>query len=508
MLPQMEITERPDFDYRQQDKGRLPEDVVYEMGFTSFSVFRNTGTSWMHNVVDYIGGDVKTGKNDGTCEEHRSWFSDDAEMTQGCFTARGDKEEYALMVEHYVDKVLNFMKVSSTENIVIGQMDVIGGDRVSRCGCAACDASFEYYGSSYSGATLSFLNDVSAGVDAYLASDQGKAEFGENRTIHIIMLVYGAMIRPPIEMGTGGNYAFDENGKGIGKQQKWFNLEEDGTITVEDVLDENGNPKQISCGENVELLYCPASANYVHSFYEAENASFSSMVQGWAGLGGSFYVWLYEVNFFLYLYPYNSWDSMLENMRYFKNTGANHLYYQGLYENTNNAAFDTLRTYICSKGLFDVNVDYEELLDKYFKYQYGPAGNIMREYFDQITQQCRAMESYTGGGIHSYDLANKIVWPEGLLRHWIGMLDDAFAAIAPLAKTDPSYHETLRKNILVETIFPRYVLCTEYANTASFSAETLREMRRQFVADFNALGMTTHQEHTTIADVFNAWDLG
>ena len=511
ILPRMEITERPDFDYRQLDNTKIPADTAYGMGFTQLTggMFLNTGTSWMHNVVDFLGGDVKLGKNDGTYLTHRGWFSDDAEMTQACFTARGDKEEYKLMVEQFVTKAISFMqKYPMVENLCIGQMDVISGDRTARCGCAACDASYEYYGDTLGGTMLAFLNDVSAGIQEILSSDDVEEKYGfpQDKEMNVLMLVYGQALRAPTLKNEKG-YVYDENGKGVPMKQKWFNLEEDGSITIEPVLDEEGNEKDLVCGEKVDLFFAASAANYLHSFYEAENANYASLVSSWAGLGGQFYVWTYEVNYYLYMYPYCSWDSMLENMRYFKHMGANHFYYQGLYENANNAAFDKLRSYICSKGLFNVNIDYEALVARFFKYQFGPASTIMREYFNQVVQQCRAMESYTGGSVHSYNLSNANIWPEGLIRSWVGMIDDAHAAIASLQKSDPDMYEAYRTNIITESLFPRYVLCTTYANSSSFSVQSLQAMREAWKADFDMLGNTTHQEHRTISEVYASWGL-
>ena len=311
----------------------------------------------------------------------------------------------------------------------------------------------------------------------------------------------------PVQRTQGGAVLFDENGKGVPKQKKWFNLEEDGSITEEDVLDEDGDPVALVCEASTQLFYCASSANYLHSFYEAENATYSNMVKGWSGLGGNFYVWTYEVNYYNYMYPYNSYDSMLENMRYFKNTGANHFFYQGLWENPNNAAFDKLRSYICSKGLFDTSVSYEEVVAKFFKYQFDEAGDIMREYFNQVTQQLRANESYTGGSVHSNDLTKATVWPEGLIRTWYNMVNEAFKMVEYKKTADPERYEELWINLTAESLFPRWVLCTTYANSSSFSSEDLKEMRRSFAADFNKLGNTTHREHHTISEVFSTWDM-
>lgn len=513
VLPQMEALERPDFDFRQPDNAKILPDVTYGMGFTSTGIFLNTGTSWMHNIVDFLGGDARDGKNDGTVELHRGWFSDDAGMSQGCFTARGDQEEYKLMVENYVEKTIGFMKLRpEMENIVIGQMDVVGGDRVARCGCNACDAAYEYYGDTNAGAHLTLVNDINRGVQAWLDSEENQqcieeGLWDENKTMNLLVLVYGQSIRPPIQTKEGGGYLYDEEGKGVAKPQMRFVLQEDGSVVAEEVFDEEGNTVYLEADENVDFFYCASSANYLHSFYEDENVSYASMVKGWEGLKGNFYVWTYEVCYYLYMYPYNSYDSMLENLRYFKNVGANHLYYQGLYENENNTCFDKLRTYIISKGLFDTNVDYEEILDRFFKYQFDEGGDIMREYFNQVVQHLRANELYTGGSVHSYDLAKQRNWPEGLIRKWYNMINEAFALVEYKKTADPERYEELWINFKAESLFPRYVLCTTYANSSSFSTEALKAMRKEFMNDFTKLGNTSHQEHTTIADVFSTWDV-
>ena len=513
ILPRMEITERPDFDYRQQDNQLLEHDISYGMGFTTTEMFLSTGTSWMHNIVDFLGGDVSKGSNDGTSVEHPKWFSNDTNKTQGCFTAHGDKEEYALMVQNYIDKTIEFMKKKPTvENIVLGQMDVISNDRVSRCTCASCNAAFTYYGDTNAGSHLALVNNVARGVAAWLETEEAQEYFievtgAEKKTMNVLVLVYGSSINPPVQRTEGGAVLFDENGKGVPKQQKWFNVDDEGNVTEEDVLDEDGNPVYLVCEPNADLFYCASSANYLHSFYEAENTSYSNMVKGWSGLGGNFCVWTYEVNYYNYMYPYNSYDSMLENMRYFKNEGANHFFYQGLWENKNNAGFDKLRSYINSKGMFNVNVSYEEVVAKFFKYQFDEAGDLMREYFNQVVQQLRANESYTGGSVHSNDLTKPVVWPEGLIRTWYNMTQEAYKLVEHKKTADPERYEQLWINITAESLFPRWVLCTTYANSSSFTNEALKTMRREFMEDFEKLANTSHQEHHTISEVFSTWDV-
>ena len=473
----------------------------------SNKLFINTGDSWMHNVVDFIGCDPAKGKGDlSIIEEHPYWFSEDLTRAQACFTAHGDREEYEAMVQRYADFALEMaLKYPTVDNIVIGQMDVVDNDHESRCSCDACDASFEHYGT-LAGAMLSFINDVSAKVDEYLESPEGKAQHGEHKEFHVLMLVYGQAIRPPVETTENGTYAKGEDGFGIARDRLYPTRGADGEITLEPVLDpETGETQKLVAGENVEFFYAGASANYVHSFEEPENDAFSGMVEGWAGLGGSFYIWAYEINFFNYMYPYNSYDSMLDNMKYFKSVHADHLFYQGQTTNPNNTAFDGFRTYVCSKGMFDTSVKFEDLVNKFFAHNFGPAGDIMKTFFWEVTQHLRTEESLTGGGIHSNQITKEEIWPEGLIRHWNDMCKDAWKAIEPLKKTDPELWEAYDLNITAESLFPRFVLCTTYAE--SFTRTELINLRTDFRDDFvYKCGNATFKEHYVADDIFNTWE--
>ena len=92
-----------------------------------------------------------------------------------------------------------------------------------------------------------------------------------------------------------------------------------------------------------------------------------------------------------------------------------------------------------------------------------------------------------------------------MITNWNNSFGKAEEAIAKYAETDPDLYEALKKHITIESLFPRYVLCTTYAR--SYSTEQRKEMRKAFIEDFEKLGNTTHQEHFTISAVTSSWDL-
>ena len=129
----------------------------------------------------------------------------------------------------------------------------------------------------------------------------------------------------------------------------------------------------------------------------------------------------------------------------------------------------------------------------------------MRKYFDAVTTRCREMESFTGGAVHSDKLVDASVWPEGLINTFMDYFDEAYKAIEKYQVTDPELYEVLHKHILIESLFPRWVLCTTYQN--SFGEQDLKKLRTEYLDDFYNLQNTTHKEAYTIEDVTKFWNL-
>ena len=495
-LPSMEIKESPDYEYRYNGN-TISETAKYGMGFLLTDGMAKTESGNVHNLWDFFSED--------DLRDHGKWFSEDAAMKDGagnsvrlgqpCFTAHGDKEEYAALIEHFSDKVISLLKEKPTvTSLRISQNDTVGGNMTLKCGCTACTASYDFYGT-LGGAMLSFTNDVAEKVNVYIDENEPGRDF------NLVVLAYGEAIQAPVQR-RNGSYVLDEKGKGIPEIRYEFN--EKGEKKA--VTDEAGDPVKLVCGRGVGYEFAASAANWIHSFYESENREYASAVEAWAGLGASnLYIWSYEISYYQYLYPYNNYHVLLENFKYFKEFGGYYIYPEGTWENRNNPGFAKLRDYINSKGMFDVNSDYNELVDKFFRYYFREAAPVMRAYFDEIRINLSDNEKTTGGGIHSYALSGNKVWTEGMITNWNNSFGKAEEAIAKYAETDPDLYEALKKHITIESLFPRYVLCTTYAR--SYSTEQRKEMRKAFIEDFEKLGNTTHQEHFTISAVTSSWDL-
>lgn len=490
VMPATEIKEKPDYEFRFNGN-TISDEQKYGMGYLSDGGMISTPIGNVHNLFDFLDPDANG-------EIHRKWFSSDPGMAQPCFTAHGDHDEYVALVDHMADYIIEniLKKHPDAANMRISQNDVVGTQTIARCECAACNASFDYYGT-MAGAMLSFANDIAGKVYDYIDDNEPGREF------NIVILAYGATVKAPAKRKANGEYELDSEGRGIPLVRRDF--DEDGR--GEDVLDENGNGKTLICGRGVAYEYATSLANWIHSYYEPENRMYASYVEAWSGLKGdkdSLYVWSYEISYMQYLYPYNNYEILVENFRYFKQYGGNFIYPEGTWENPNNPGFAKFRDYVNGKAMFDVNVDYNSLVEKFFKYYFGEAGPLMRKYFDEVQLNLKDKEGITGGSVLSYTLGRADVWPEGLITSWNSLFDEAYKVIEKHS-SDPELYDAVYKHILIESLFPRYVLCTTYA--LSFSKTQLKEMRKAFAEDFETLGNTTHEEHYTIDVIFSTWDL-
>ncbi len=518
VMPKMNIVERPDFDYRQPNGTSVSFTESFGMGYTYIDPVISTGESSMHNVYDFVSLEEM--------DENPDWASSDITRWQLCYNSRGNQETYKKFIRHIADKIIGHLKKwPDKSTICIGQHD-IGGNTpmVQNCKCTACLASYEYYGT-FGAGWLSLCNRASLLVDEWLETDEAIEYFGGKKDWQLLQLVYHTQVNPPIEKDKNG-YIYDENGRGIPLEEKWFDsegnmhdwdevwLDEENEYAETGVIREWSEAQdRIVAAPNVHYWYATSAADWTHSYLDNENSGWKNICDGWAGVncgngGGEFYVWAYALNSQFILYPYNSFDTSWETTRFFKNLGAKYMFWQGQYQNKNNGGFTKLRNYLDSKVEFDVNADYQFYVDKFFKYYYGVGGEYVQQMFEEVVAQCRYNElvNNLNGNIHNNRLGNAENWPEGLVHSWMDLLSKAYDAVEQEYRiSNPEKYEICTRHITIEEQFPLQVLCTTYAD--SYDANDLKALRKEFLDKFYGLGNTIHAEGRMMTEISDAWDL-
>ncbi|MBR2337144.1 MAG: DUF4838 domain-containing protein [Clostridia bacterium] len=500
-MPNMDIVERPDFDYRQISN-YYSSIESYGMGMHTHSDIWIPINGWdMHNSLYYIPPELYK-------DAHPDWYRSD--FAQPCYTAHGNKAEYDLLVETVFQVVKTRMQECPTlENISFTAMDGTGQDS---CWCDSCLLYKELYGTP-AAACIYFMNDLNKLVQDYI--DQNEP----GRVMNLVFFAYHDSEPAPVER----NKYTDSNGKviwadpikdGNGNYMplKKYARGEDGKFLTDSngnyvyERDENGNFVYLTCDDHVYPWLAPIYSKFTSSFYDEENKSYAENVALWYTVSSNVYLWIYGTNFKYYLYPYNNWSCMVETYRYLKECGVKYVWDQGQ-ERNQSTSFTDLKDYIDSKALFNVNVDYNQVIDDYFNYYYLEASEPMRNMFELIQARSAYLEENIptiSGGIYD-DIGNAEYWPRVLLEEMLTMINEAYSAIEKYKTADPELYESLVKRIKKESIFPRYVICMYYGEYYA----NIHEMRASFRDDWNELGFSVYKEtNGDMQSVFsNEWGL-
>ena len=226
----------------------------------------------------------------------------------------------------------------------------------------------------------------------------------------------------------------------------------------------------VVCGENVGVLYAPIEAMYTYDLYNVVNSDIAENMEKWASLSDHMYYWLYETGFKNYMVPYGSWYTSTQNLRHSYMNNADIVFVQGQYNAPNSTGFTTLKIYLNAATGFDLNADYDALVDNFFANYYGAAGDTMQQFYEELEAWLNDLAIYHPDAFNGF-IANEgqnaaEYWPEELLLHWQELLEQA--------KAEAAGNKTALNHITDESMFVRYMLITAYGYSnlaADFNAD-------------------------------------
>ncbi len=461
-LPDMDIVEKPDFSFRTQSN-KVETSTAYEMGFltTGETFYMDSETQPFHNSFDYLPPETYK-------EEHSQWYSDKG--NQICYTAHGNEEEFKKMVDEVYKKMVTRLEKDKT----VGAFTFSIQDNTDSCTCQSCKENVAKYGAE-SGSVIKFCNALDDKIQAYL-QEEAEKNGKKKREVNIIFFAYNKTEKPCAKKNENGEFVPTSN----------------------DVI----------CNEHVGPYIAPISASYTSTFYDDENAVYADNIKGWGALSSKLYMWLYETNFNHYLYPLNTYSTMIENYRYCYENNGMYMYNEGQHNQGATTCFGHFKEYFNSVALFDVNSDYNSIVDDFFTAYFREASVPMLKYFKELQDQCAYIEeTYStdlNGTIYN-NIAQARFWPKGLLDRWSNYIDEAYEAILPYKDENKILYEALYSNITLESIFPQYALLNHYSG--KYSAETLQERRENFRNDCLKVNVTRLNENTLIDSLFSSWGL-
>lgn len=107
-LPDMDIVEKPDFDFNAPSNS-LSDEAIYGMGYMATQdVFVKVGENYWHNSFDFLDPNDKTNDPD--------WFNENKQ--QLCYTAKGDEQKMKAMLDKVMVKMIESIEAAPDAGVV------------------------------------------------------------------------------------------------------------------------------------------------------------------------------------------------------------------------------------------------------------------------------------------------------------------------------------------------------------------------------------------------------
>jgi hypothetical protein len=383
-------------------------------------------------------------------DEHKDWYSpernDNGEPANLCLTRSPEmKAEFIRQVKLAIESD------PDRRYMMLGQEDNFGF-----CGSDSCLAEIKRYEGSqeikYGSAavTLRFTNDVVREVNAWLAAEHPE------RDITFVMFAYNHTKNPPVV----------------------FNAKTNGYDPVD--------PSLIA-EKNLAVMFVINNVDYFKPY--AEDESVVRMLNGWSALTENLMIWQYGVNFDDYFDTFCNWGSMGPNYNLLKEYGASYIIEQAAH-NSATGYFAEMRMWLQSKLCWDTSLKTGDLIDKFLRVYYKDAYEKVRAYFDLVNNHTAALVADKGVQVRSggNEMMSPANWSPHILSRMVGLLDEAYAAVAPLQGGNPELYRKLQARILKLTIAPRYNILRFYPPADYSVAYAALEN------DARSVGITTYHE--------------
>lgn len=449
-LLDFKLIQLPTFDYRVGSIGELWNNATFARRMkmhTNDDVWIKLGGLAYHNFFATVPPSQYKA-------DHPEWYSEDGR--QLCLLA--DPEGLKAVV---VEQMKKYITANPSANVLSFTQEDVN----LWCECEVSTALKDHYGTN-AAEMIIFLNMVGADIEAWLAVEE------PGREVTILMFAYHRTEEAPAR--------FDET------LQKY--------VPIDD---------EVILRDNVGVLYAPIFSEHYYDYYHESNINTSETMKKWSALTDNVYLWSYGTYFFDYLIPFDSLNSIQGKYKFAQEHGTKYVFDQGTYNQSIGTDWFRLKQFIMAELQWDVNKDMDQLINEFFENYFKDASEHMLKYLDSYRtwHAYIAVEEGLMGQVVQPGVLQRKHFPQGLLNEWLGYIDDAYASISYLEKSDPALYKLLKDRITLESISPRYMMIELY--NVFFSPEENAQMLSSLKADTLMLGMAQQSEFNTLTEYFN-----
>ncbi len=394
-------------------------------------------------------------------DEHPAWYMDSKE--QLCYTAHGDPDEYAAMIEACTDTLKNALKSDLRSTWINFSLS----DSFAWCSCDACKADLAKYGVA-SASVVIFLNDLMESIYEWFETEEAEPY---KRDLKVYFYAYQQLEGAPAK--------YDEK--------------TDSYIPIDD---------KVICSKyvvpQVTLTFC----SYTQDLSARQNQTAMQNIKSWAALSERLLAYMYVANYQNYLIPHNTVEALQSWYQTYDEYGCMRMYSLGKnLESGLATGWYNLQIYLDSKLGWDVDANVGELVNDFFKAAYRNGSEAMMKLYDEYKVHNKYNENLDDSYIFTSittgrNVMNKKYWPKSLLDQWNGYIDEALKAIEPLKAQDETLYNRVYKYIVCERVWINYLRFTYHGN--SYFAEDLKQLKADIISDIELCKLGRESEHKGI----------
>jgi hypothetical protein len=203
---------------------------------------------------------------------------------------------------------------------------------------------------------------------------------------------------------------------------------------------------------------------------------------------------MYNTNYRHFLVPHNTFSSMQDWYRAYKNAGAVSMNNLGKPNEYGMASgWGNLKIYLDTRLMWNVEMDYAGAIDNFFESMYLDGADEMRQVFDEfrVNTQYHAIvnqKEFLTMDINGNNITKAKFWPLNKLNEWRALIGEALEEIEYLKDVDPAKYASVHKYITAERVWVDHLLYKIYAS--SLSSEELSALKEEHYNDITYCGVS------------------
>lgn len=331
-------------------------------------------------------------------DSHPDWYSAGDDGKNLCLSNEEMRREFT---ENLYRIVLDSPKM---KYYMIGQED-----STTYCNCPECTRAIKELNGSFSSMVIQFTNDVIREINARLKKD------APERKVVFIMFAYQQTLNPPVKKVGDG---FESLYRG--------DIEENFAVML----------APLNAQSDFSYFDEKNHTSFGKTFYNADGKATRDILLGWRAITSKIFFWSYHVDNTDWFIPFDDWDVISENYRAYVKMGVHYLFEEGSYGKYI-PNFNKLRVYVYSRMMWNVNLDPQELINRFMEGYYGSIHVKVRRYFDFLREHCLEISKKQGRPMlyvtyDDFDLMSAAkYWPKDVLEKALELYNDALSSATP-----------------------------------------------------------------------------